>query len=119
MPNANRSNIYRTLVHFDINKVPQERKQQASIFKEYDFMSSPFCSRKKVDMLRCFQPNLGGEDIIRVVRTLTWLELDDLTDSIVACMPNANRSNVYRLLLFIVEKKLICYGNYHPNLGGV
>jgi len=25
-------------------------------------MSSPFCSRKKVDMLRCFQPNLGGED---------------------------------------------------------
>ena len=36
MPNANRSNIYRTLVHFDINKVPQERKQQASIFKEYE-----------------------------------------------------------------------------------
>jgi hypothetical protein len=24
-------------------------------------MSSPFCSRKKVDMLRCFQPNLGGK----------------------------------------------------------
>ncbi|VVM23612.1 hypothetical protein BSPWISOXPB_11174 [uncultured Gammaproteobacteria bacterium] len=37
-------------------------------------------------------------EIIRVVRTLTWLELDDLTDSIVACMPNANRSNVYRTL---------------------
>jgi hypothetical protein len=36
MPNANRSNIYRTLVHFDINKVPQERKQQVSIFKEYE-----------------------------------------------------------------------------------
>jgi hypothetical protein len=24
-------------------------------------MSSPFYSRKKVDMLRCFQPNLGGK----------------------------------------------------------
>jgi hypothetical protein len=22
------------------------------------------------------------------------------------------------ILLFVVEKKLICYGNYHPNLGG-
>jgi hypothetical protein len=28
--------IYRTLVRFDINKVPQERKQQVSIFKEYE-----------------------------------------------------------------------------------
>jgi hypothetical protein len=31
-------------------------------------------------------------EIIRVVRTLTWLGLDDLTDSISTSMPNANRS---------------------------
>jgi hypothetical protein len=30
---------------------------------------------------------------------LTWLELDDLTDSISTSMPNANRSNVYRTLV--------------------
>jgi hypothetical protein len=29
-------------------------------------------------------------EIIRVVRTLTWLELDDLTDSISTSMPNSN-----------------------------
>ncbi|SSC09702.1 DDE-type integrase/transposase/recombinase [thiotrophic endosymbiont of Bathymodiolus puteoserpentis (Logatchev)] len=46
--------------------------------------------------------NETEREIIRVVRTLTWLELDDLTDSIVACMPNANRSNVYRTL--------VCFG---------
>jgi hypothetical protein len=28
-------------------------------------------------------------EIIQVVRTLTWLELDDLTDSISTSMPNA------------------------------
>jgi hypothetical protein len=36
MPNANRSNVYRTLVCFGINRVPQEKKQQASTFKEYE-----------------------------------------------------------------------------------
>lgn len=37
-------------------------------------------------------------EIIRVVRTLTWLELDDLTDTISTAVPKANRSNVYRTL---------------------
>jgi hypothetical protein len=46
--------------------------------------------------------NETEREIIRVVQPLTWLELDDLTDSIVACMPNANRSNVYRTL--------VCFG---------
>ncbi|VVM18193.1 Mobile element protein [uncultured Gammaproteobacteria bacterium] len=36
MPNANRGNVYRTLVCFGINRVPQEKKQQASTFKEYE-----------------------------------------------------------------------------------
>jgi pyruvate dehydrogenase E1 component len=36
MPNANRSDVYRTLVCFGINRVPQEKKQQASTFKEYE-----------------------------------------------------------------------------------
>jgi hypothetical protein len=31
------------------------------------------------------------------VRTLTWLELDDLTDSIVACMPNASDKLISKL----------------------
>ena len=38
------------------------------------------------------------KELIRVVRTLTWMELDDLTDTIVDIIPNANRSNVYRTL---------------------
>jgi Fe2+ or Zn2+ uptake regulation protein len=72
--------------------------------------------------------NCKGVKVLAMIKelngiTLTWLELDDLTDSISTSMPNANRSNVYRTLvhfgIFIVEKKLICYGNYHPNLGGV
>jgi transposase-like protein len=37
-------------------------------------------------------------EIIRVVRTLTWIELDDLVDSVLPSIPRANRSNVYRTL---------------------
>ncbi len=37
-------------------------------------------------------------ELIRVVRTLTWLALGDLTDSINACMPNANRGPMEELL---------------------
>jgi len=38
------------------------------------------------------------KELIRVVRILTWMELDDLTDTVVDVIPNANRSNVYRVL---------------------
>ncbi len=38
------------------------------------------------------------KELIRVVRTLTWMELDDLTDTMGNTIPNANRSNVYRTL---------------------
>lgn len=38
------------------------------------------------------------KELIRVVRTITWMELDDLTDTMVDVIPNANRSNVYRTL---------------------
>jgi hypothetical protein len=37
-------------------------------------------------------------EIIQVVRTLTGLELDDLTDTISTAVPKANSSNVYRTL---------------------
>jgi len=37
-------------------------------------------------------------EVIRVVRTLTWVELDDLVDCILPSIPKANRSNVYRTL---------------------
>jgi transposase-like protein len=37
-------------------------------------------------------------EIIRVVRTLTWMELDDLVESVLPTIPKANRSNVYRTL---------------------
>ena len=36
IPRANRSNIYRTLVAFDINRVPEEKKEKAKKFKEYE-----------------------------------------------------------------------------------
>jgi len=38
------------------------------------------------------------KELIRVVRTLTWMELDDLTDTIQTNIPHANRSNIYRTL---------------------
>jgi transposase-like protein len=38
------------------------------------------------------------KELIRVIRTLTWMELDELTDTIRDVIPNANRSNVYRTL---------------------
>lgn len=38
-------------------------------------------------------------EIIRVVRTLTWMELDDLVDCVSPSIPKANRSNVYRALV--------------------
>ena len=36
IPHANRSNIYRTLKAFEINKVPEEQKAKAKKFKEYE-----------------------------------------------------------------------------------
>ena len=38
------------------------------------------------------------KEIIRVVRTLTWMDLDDLVDCVSENISNANRSNVYRTL---------------------
>jgi len=38
------------------------------------------------------------KELIKVVRTMTWMELDDLTDTVIDIIPNANRSNVYRTL---------------------
>jgi transposase-like protein len=38
------------------------------------------------------------KELIRVVRTLTWMELDDLTDTIKDVIPHSNRSNIYRTL---------------------
>jgi transposase-like protein len=37
-------------------------------------------------------------EVIRVVRSLTWIELDDLVDTVLPSIPKANRSNVYRTL---------------------
>ena len=39
------------------------------------------------------------KEIIRVVRTLTWLGLDDLVDTLAKVIPNSNRSNIYRTLV--------------------
>ena len=38
------------------------------------------------------------KELIKVVRTMTWMELDDLVDTMVDIIPNANRSNIYRTL---------------------
>ena len=38
------------------------------------------------------------KELIRVVRILTWMELDDLADIVVTMIPHANRSNIYRTL---------------------
>ena len=38
------------------------------------------------------------KELIRVVRTLTWIDLDDLVDCVSPNIPKANRSNVYRAL---------------------
>ena len=36
IPKANRINVYRTLRDFDVNRVPEEKKEQAKKFKEYE-----------------------------------------------------------------------------------
>jgi hypothetical protein len=36
IPKANRSNVYRTLVDFGINRVPEEQREKAKKFKEYE-----------------------------------------------------------------------------------
>ena len=33
---ANRSNVYRTLKFFGVNRIPEEKKEQAKKFKEYE-----------------------------------------------------------------------------------
>jgi transposase InsO family protein len=38
------------------------------------------------------------KELIRVVRTLTWMDLDDLVGCVSQNIPKANRSNVYRTL---------------------
>lgn len=38
------------------------------------------------------------KELIRVVRTLTWMKLDDLVDTISETISKANRSNIYRTL---------------------
>jgi len=38
------------------------------------------------------------KELIRVVRTLTWMELDDLVETVFDVIPKATRSNVYRTL---------------------
>jgi len=38
------------------------------------------------------------KEIVRVIRTLTWMELDDLVDTLTDTIPTANRSNIYRTL---------------------
>lgn len=38
------------------------------------------------------------KELIRIVRTLTWMALDDLVDTASDSIPNANRSNVYRTI---------------------
>ena len=38
------------------------------------------------------------KELIKVVRTMTWMELDDLTDTVVDIIPNANRSNIYETI---------------------
>ena len=46
----------------------------------------------------CYALTSIEKELIRIVRTLTWMELDDLTDTVVTMIPHANRSNVYRTL---------------------
>jgi transposase InsO family protein len=39
------------------------------------------------------------KEIITIVRKTTWMELDDIVDTVALQIPSANRSNVYRTLL--------------------
>ena len=38
------------------------------------------------------------KEIIRVIRTLTWMDLDDLVDTVADTIPKARRSNVFIVL---------------------
>ena len=54
MPHSNRSNIYKTLVDFDINTVPANKKDEAKKFKEYKpgFIHVDVTYLPKIDMVR-------------------------------------------------------------------
>ena len=54
MPHSNRNNIYKTLVDFDINTVPANKKDEAKKFKEYKpgFIHVDVTYLPKIDMVR-------------------------------------------------------------------
>jgi transposase InsO family protein len=73
---------------FEINEKPVSKwKNRTDVI---DKSSRPHTIKRSLTDLE--------REIIRVVRTLTWMELDDLVDSVLPTLPKANRSNVYRTL---------------------
>ncbi len=65
-----------------------------SKWRNRDYVSDKSSRPKKIHYaLTSFE-----KELIRVIRTLTWMELDDLVDTVTQTIPNANRSNVYRTL---------------------
>ncbi|SFV86885.1 Mobile element protein [hydrothermal vent metagenome] len=99
--NANTNSHSRAIIHRakDSNVTLAQRFQVSTKtiakWRNRDFVKDKTSRPKTIH----YALSATEREIIRVVRTLTWLELDDLSDSISACIPNANRSNVYRTLL--------------------
>lgn len=73
--------------HVDIKMI---KKHRARNFRE-DKSSRPH----KID----YSLSTLDKEIIRVVRTLTWVGLDEFVDTLSEIMPNSNRSNIYRTLI--------------------
>ena len=66
-----------------------------SKWRNRDYTEDKSSKPKRID----YALNDLEKELIRVVRTLTWMELDDLTKTISSIIPKANRSNIYRTLV--------------------
>ena len=83
----------------DLTNVELAKKYNVNIktiskWKEREFVEDKSSRPNKIH----YALSSLDKELIRVVRILTWMELDDLTDTIADVIPNANRSNVYRTL---------------------
>ncbi|MCF6206945.1 MAG: DDE-type integrase/transposase/recombinase [Sulfurovum sp.] len=63
-------------------------------WRQRDFVSDLSCRPHKIH----YALNDLAKELIRIVRILTWMPLDDLVDTIQSAIPNATRSTVWRTL---------------------
>lgn len=99
-PNARTNQHLREMIQkSDLTNVELAAKYNVNIQTISKWRSRDFIEDKssRPDIIHYALTSLEKE-LIRIVRTLTWMELDDLADTVEEMIPHANRSNIYRTL---------------------